>query len=174
MNFRPATIDDAHALAQLGAQTFIAAFGHLYRPKDLHAFISQVHAPAAVAQEIAGDSCRHQLAELDGELVAYCKLRHPSHYVSYSSARNPIELGQLYALPHHTGTGIGAKLMDWTLEQARGGGHDAILLSVYSENFGAQRFYQRYGFGKIADITFQVGDHYDPEFLYELKIGSSA
>ena len=53
---------------------------------------------------------------------------------------------------------------------ARERGHDAVLLSVYSENFGAQRFYQRYGFGKIADITFQVGDHFDPEFLYELKL----
>ena len=45
-----------------------------------------------------------------------------------------------------------------------------MLLSVYSENFGAQRFYQRYGFAKIADITFKVGDHYDPEYLYELKL----
>jgi ribosomal protein S18 acetylase RimI-like enzyme len=73
-------------------------------------------------------------------------------------------------LPEHTGAGIGAKLMDWALGQARAGGHDAMLLSVYSENYGAQRFYQRYGFAKIADITFQVGDHFDPEFLYELKL----
>ncbi len=173
MNFRPATIDDAFSLAQLGARTFIAAFGHLYRAEDLHAFVSQVHTPVAVAQEIAGESCRHQLAELDGELVAYCKLRHPSNYVTHSSARNPIELGQLYALPQHTGAGIGARMMDWTLEQAHSGGHDAILLSVYSENFGAQRFYQRYGFAKIADITFQVGEQHDPEFLYELRIGES-
>ena len=65
---------------------------------------------------------------------------------------------------------IGARLMDWALGVARERSHDAVLLSVYSENYGAQRFYQRYGFGKIADITFQVGDHFDPEFLYELKL----
>ena len=69
-----------------------------------------------------------------------------------------------------TGAGIGAQLMDWALGVARERGHDAVLLSVYSENFGAQRFYQRYGFGKIADITFPVGEQLDEEFLYELKL----
>lgn len=170
MILRPATLADAPALAKLGVETFVAAFGDLYTPKDLADFIAEVHNPDAVAGEIAGDSCTHRLAEVDGALVAFCKLRYPSHYTAYSDARDPIELGQLYALPGHTGTGIGAKLMDWTLEVARERAHDAILLSVYAENFGAQRFYQRYGFDKIADITFRVGEQLDPEFLYELKL----
>jgi ribosomal protein S18 acetylase RimI-like enzyme len=170
MIYRPATLADAPALAKLGAESFVAAFGHLYKPQDLEAFLAQVHSPEAVAEEIAGDECTHRLVEHEGTLVAFCKLRYPSHYASYSDAKNPLELGQLYALPGHTGSGIGGQLMDWALEQAREGGHDAVLLSVYSENFGAQRFYQRYGFGKIADITFQVGEHLDPEFLYELKL----
>ena len=170
MIYRPATLADAPALAVLGAETFVAAFGHLYTPQDLENFLAQAHEPTAVAAEIAGDSCTHRLVEHEGRLVAFCKLRYPSHYASYSDAANPLELGQLYALPGHTGHGIGAQLMDWALGVARERGHDAVLLSVYSENFGAQRFYQRYGFGKIADITFQVGDHFDPEFLYELKL----
>lgn len=170
MIYRPATLEDAPALARLGAETFVAAFGHLYKPQDLEAFLAEVHNPHAVAAEIAGDQCTHRLVEDAGALVAFCKLRYPTKFGEYSDAANPIELGQLYALPGHTGSGIGAQLMDWALEQARGGGHDAVLLSVYAENFGAQRFYQRYGFAKIADITFQVGDHLDPEFLYELKL----
>lgn len=169
MIFRPATLTDAPALAKLGADTFVAAFGHLYKPEDLAAFLAEVHNPEAVAGEIAGDECTHCLVEHEGELVAFCKLRYPTKFTDYSDAANPIELGQLYALPGFTGSGIGGKLMDWALAQARAGGHDAVLLSVYAENFGAQRFYQRYGFGKIADITFRVGDHLDPEFLYELK-----
>ena len=170
MIYRPATLADAPALARLGAETFVAAFGHLYRPQDLAAFLAEVHNPEAMGAEIAGDACTHRLVEEDGALVAFCKLRHPTKFGDYTDARDPIELGQLYALPSHTGSGIGAQLMDWALAHARQHGHDAILLSVYSENYGAQRFYQRYGFGKIADITFKVGDHYDPEYLYELKL----
>lgn len=174
MILRPATLADAPALARLGAETFVAAFGHLYTPDDLTAFLTQVHSPGAVAEEIAGKACTHRLVEESGQLVAYCKLRYPSHYASLSEGRDPIELGQLYALPGYTGRGIGAQLMNWALEQARAGNHDAVLLSVYSENFGAQRFYQRYGFRKIADITFEVGQHIDPEFLYELRLGENA
>lgn len=170
MLLRPATLADAPALARLGVDTFVAAFGHLYRPEDLAAFLAEVHDPAAVAAEIAGESCTHRLVEVDGALVAFCKLRHPTKFLKHSDARDPIELAQLYALPGYTGHGIGARLMDWSLEHARAGGHDAVLLSVYAENFGAQRFYRRHGSEKIADITFRVGEHLDPEFLYELKL----
>jgi ribosomal protein S18 acetylase RimI-like enzyme len=170
MIYRSATLDDAPALAALGAETFIAAFGHLYSEADLTAFLAAVHDPEAVAGEIAGEDCTHRLVEDNGALVAFCKLRYPTKFGAYTDAQNPIELGQLYARPSHTGSGIGAQLMDWALGHANHGGHDAILLSVYAENHGAQRFYQRYGFAKIADITFQVGDHFDPEYLYELKL----
>ncbi|MEQ5787622.1 GNAT family N-acetyltransferase [Erythrobacter sp. NFXS35] len=174
MILRPATIADAPALARLGAESFVAAFGHLYREQDLAAFLGEVHDPAAVAEEIAGDECTHCLVDDGGALVAFCKLRYPSHYAHHSAARDPIELGQLYALPGYTGAGLGARLMDWALGLARERAHESVLLSVYSENFGAQRFYHRYGFGKIADITFPVGEQLDPEFLYELRLGENA
>lgn len=170
MIYRPATLADAPALADLGAETFVAAFGDLYTPQDLANFLAEVHNAEAVAGEILGESCTHRLVEDNGALVAFCKLRYPTKFGDYTEATNPIELGQLYALPTHTGHGIGAKLMDWALDHARAGNHDAILLSVYAENFGAQRFYQRYGFAKIADITFKVGEQLDPELLYELKL----
>lgn len=170
MIYRPATLADALALAHLGAETFVAAFGELYTPQDLANFLAEVHNPEAVAGEIAGDECTHRLVEDNGQLVAFCKLRYPTKFGDYTQAKNPIELGQLYALPTHTGHGIGAQLIDWALAHAREHGHDAVLLSAYAENFGAQRFYQRHGFAKIADITFKVGDHYDPEYLYELKL----
>mgnify|MGYP002781128682 CR=1 FL=1 len=174
MILRPATIADAPALAQLGADSFVAAFGHLYSAADLAAFLGSVHAPEAVAAEIAGDECTHCLAEHESVLVAYCKLRHPSKFAHHTDASDPIELGQLYALPQHTGAGLGARLMGWALATARAGGHDAMLLSVYSDNHGAQRFYNRYGFGKIADITFAVGEQLDREYLYELRLGERA
>ncbi len=172
MILRPATLHDAPALARLGAESFTAAFGQLYRSQDLATFISEIHDPATIAAEIAGNECTHRLVEMDDALIAYCKLRYPSTHADRSTARNPIELGQLYAASGHTGAGIGTALMDWALGEARAANHDAVLLSVYAGNDGAQRFYQRYGFAKIADITFRVGAQLDPEYLYELKLGA--
>ena len=82
----------------------------------------------------------------------------------------PVALQQLYTDPARTGQGIGAALMDWALAEARALQADAVQLSVWSENVAAQRFYARYGFAKIADIDFFVGNHRDDEFLLELRL----
>ena len=170
MHLRSAQPEDAPALARLGIESFSGAFGHLYKPDDLSAFLKETHDPAKVASEIASKEFAHCLAEDEGELLAFCKLQLNSGFADYSDAQRPIALSQLYAAPASTGKGIGAALMDWALAFARKQDAGAVQLSVYAENFGAQRFYQRYGFEKIANITFKVGSHIDPEFLYELRL----
>ncbi|OYW45721.1 MAG: GNAT family N-acetyltransferase [Sphingomonadales bacterium 32-68-7] len=171
-HLRPATAADAEALARLGRDSFLASFGHLYQPDDLAAFLEQVHSVPAVAEEIADPTLTHRLASdtPGGALTGYVKLRQPTKFAEDTAAASPIELGQLYTDPARTGQGIGAALMEWAISESRARGCDAMLLSVWSENFGAQRFYQRYGFRKIADIGFWVGEQRDDEFLYELRL----
>ena len=77
-----------------------------------------------------------------------------------------MELKQLYTDPELTGHGIGASLIDWAMAEARARGADEMQLSVWSGNHGAQKFYARYGFAKVADITFLVGEQVDEEFLF--------
>ena len=172
MILRDATPDDASALATLGRDSFCAAFAHLYRPEDLDAFLQSAYSEEAVAAEIADPDIRHQLTEdaPGSDLTAFIKVRLTSPYAEHSDAKEPLCLGQLYTAPARTGEGLGAALMDWCLQFARDCGKDAVQLSVYSDNPGAQRFYQRYGFEKIADIDFWVGQQRDHEFLYELRL----
>ncbi len=172
MILRSAVPDDASAIAALGRESFCAAFAHLYRPADLAAFLEEAYSNEAVAHEIVDPRIVHRLAAdtPDGPLTGYCKLRYPSWYADHSDAADPIGLGQLYCHSSRTGEGIGAALMDWALAEARERGADAIQLSVWAENLGAQRFYARYGFHKIADIDFWVGEQRDDEFLYELRL----
>ena len=173
MILRSARPEDAPALAELGRASFCAAFAHLYRQEDLEAFLQKVHSEAAVAAEIADPTMIHRLAAdaPDGPLTGYCKLRQPSWYAEHSDARNPLALGQLYCAPARTGEGTGAALMEWALGEARARNCDAVQLSVWSENIGAQQFYRRYGFAKIADIDFWVGSQRDDEALFELRLG---
>lgn len=172
MILRPASLSDAENLAHLGRSSFCAAFEHLYRPEDLSAFLQQAYSVEAVSDEIADPAITHQLAQDDGDgpLTGFVKVKQPSGYEEHSDAANPLGLGQLYCDPARIGEGIGAALMDWALAEAKSRGCDAIQLSVWSENFGAQRFYARYGFTKIADISFWVGEQRDDEFLYELRL----
>ncbi|MEY4160007.1 MAG: hypothetical protein RLZZ136_628 [Pseudomonadota bacterium] len=163
---RAATAADIDAISKLGIDSFVAKFGYLYRPADLSDFLEEVHAPMAVAAELANPNRLYQLAERDGELLAYCKLGLTCGFPDHARGRNVIELKQLYTAPAATGLGIGAALMDWALGTAASRKCDEMQLSVWSGNDGAQRFYSRYGFAKVADITFAVGEQLDEEFLF--------
>jgi ribosomal protein S18 acetylase RimI-like enzyme len=172
VRLRPATTDDAPALAELGRDSFIAAFGHLYRPEDLTAFLAEYRTPEKFREHLADPPTLIQVAEEDGRLLAYCLIVRGEEFDERPEPRpeRPVFLSQLYCSADATGRGLGAALMEWAVGEARAWQADAVQLSVFSENFGAQRFYQRYGFAKVADIGFWVGNHRDAEFLYELAL----
>lgn len=170
VQLRPALPADVPALARLGRESFVAKFGTLYTPQDLATFLEQTHAEPAVAAELANPERRYCLAEIDGHLVGYAKLGLVCPFPKYARGSKAIEIKQFYTAPDMAGKGIGAALMDWSLRQARAESADEIQLSVWSENDGAQRFYARYGFEKVADITFRVGEQLDEEFLFSLLV----
>ena len=167
IQLRLAAPADTAALADLGRRAVTAKFAHLYKPEDFAAFLEQAHSEAKVGKELADPGMRIAVLEENGALIAFCKLVLASTLpAGYSEARTPLELKQLYTDPARIGGGLGARLMDWAMAEAAREGADEIQLTVYSENPEAQRFYHRYGFTKIADIEFWVGNHRDPEFLY--------
>lgn len=165
---RPATPADAPALAALGRHAFVTKFGHIYSAENLARFLDESHSVATVAAQIADPAMK--VAVMDGavesRLAGFCKIVRHSTLPRHTAAQSPAELKQLYTDPDLTGRGLGAQLMVWALAQAAAWGADELQLSVYAHNPDAQRFYRRFGMDKVADITFAVGDHIDPEFLF--------
>jgi ribosomal protein S18 acetylase RimI-like enzyme len=163
---RSAAACDIPALSRLGIDSFVAKFGHLYRNEDLAAYLAEAHSETSVAAELANPDRLYRLAEQDDTLVGYCKLGLSCGFAEHARGTQIIELKQLYTAPAATGRGIGAALMDWAMAEARARGADEMQLSVWSGNAGAQRFYARYGFVKVAEVDFWVGSQRDDEFLF--------
>ncbi|MFY7837482.1 MAG: GNAT family N-acetyltransferase [Novosphingobium sp.] len=166
MTLRPATAADIPALSDLGRRAFVAKFGHLYSAENLAQFLEESHSEATVAAQLSDPDMKIAVIEEGGKLASFCKIVRHSTLPQHTAATAPMELKQLYTDPDLIGRGHGARLMDWALAEARGWGADEVQLSVYAHNPEAQRFYRRYGLEKVADITFAVGDHIDPEFLF--------
>jgi GNAT superfamily N-acetyltransferase len=173
---RPATPADAEALSRLATDSFVAAFGSLYKLEDLRAFLEEYRSVERYRADLADPAKRVQLAGVDGNPAAYCLIVLGQGFDERPEPRpaRPVYLSQLYCAPGMAGHGLGAALMDWAIAEARSWGADALQLSVFSENHGAQRFYQRYGFRHVADIDFWVGGQRDDEFLYELVLSPQA
>ncbi|MDP3906502.1 GNAT family N-acetyltransferase [Novosphingobium sp.] len=163
---RAATPADIPALSRLATDSFIAKFGQLYSAENLNAFLAECLSEAAIAAELADPARIYRLAEASGRLVGYCKIGLTCGFPDHARGSNVMELKQLYTDPDATGMGIGGALMDWAMGEFAARAADEVQISVYAYNDGAHRFYRRYGFDKVADITFRVGDHIDPEFLF--------
>lgn len=170
MTLRLAHLDDAAALADLGRRAFVAKFGHLYSAENLASFLDDTHSQAKVLKELADPAMRIAVIEQDGALASFCKIIRTSTLPAHTDAVSPMELKQLYTDPDLIGRGHGARLMEWAQAQAQGWAADEMQLSVYADNPQAQAFYRRFGFEKVADIEFWVGDHCDPEFMFAKKL----
>ncbi|MBS0386264.1 MAG: GNAT family N-acetyltransferase [Proteobacteria bacterium] len=167
MTYRDARPDDAKALADFCARTFVDTFGRLYPPQDLSAFLSAKYGEAIQRKEIADPSVRYRLA-LEGDAIAgYCMMGALEMAVDDPDA---LELHRLYVDRRLKGAGVAAALMDDCLAWARAKGAKALYLSVWEENHRAQAFYKRYGFEHVGEHKFMVGETADRDFIWRLAL----
>ena len=162
---RRAVPADAPALAELGAQTFIETFGHLYALEDLQTFLDESHSEHAYARTLADPAYALWIAERDGVAIGYaqagpCGLPHPDVQPGDG------ELKRLYLRASEQNGGVGGQLFAEALRWLERDGPRTLWISVWSENFGAQRFYARHGFEFVAEYEFPVGNQRDREFMY--------
>jgi len=155
---------DTPAVAAIGRATFATAFGHLYWPADLEAFLDEAHNLERTARDLADPRCALWLAEADGEAVGYvlagpCDLPHPE--VSPECG----ELKRIYVTSDAQGGGLGSRLMITALEWLERDGPRRLWIGVWSGNEGARRLYERLGFEKVGEYYFQVGRARDREFI---------
>ena len=167
LDYRMADSSDAKALAELGANTFIDTFGHLYQPDDLQAFL-QNHSPENWHKELNDSAFEICVAEQDGQLVGYVKLGPP--HLPFEPRGEAAELRQLYVLEEMKGQGVAQALMEWVIDRARAQRADYLYLSVFTENHRARRFYEKYGFEPEGTYSFMVGNHADEDIVMRLKL----
>jgi ribosomal protein S18 acetylase RimI-like enzyme len=162
---RRASFADAAALARITEQTFTETFGHLYPPEDLAEYVSG---------NCTEESCGNLLddPEIGAWLIGVDRAS-PVGYATAGPCKLPIEnhepnageVRQLYVLATHQNQRIGAKLLDVALSWLDEQRFSPLYIGVWSENLGAQRFYGRYGFRKVAEYGFPVGKTVDHEFI---------
>ncbi len=154
----------AAALSALGGETFVQAFGDLYAEHDLQKFLREEHNVDAYQRLLDDPAFAVWVAfTADDEAIGYL-VAGPCHLSVDDMPPNSGELKRFYVLSQFQGAGLGARLMPEALAWLDDN-FDHVFLSVYRENIAAQRFYARYGFEKVQEYFFMVGDHADPEFI---------
>lgn len=161
---RRAVAADAEALSRIGAETFRETFAHLYPPEDLAAFLEAAYDLDKTRRDLADPKKALWIVEQDGEVVGHalagpCDLPHPE--VTDACG----ELKRIYVLKRLQGSGTGTRLMHEVLGWLEKDGPRRLWIGVWSENFGAQKLYERHGFSKVGEYEFPVGRVRDREFI---------
>ena len=155
---RPATPEDAEAVARVHVETWRAAYAHALSLEGL--------AGLSVTQR--AELHRRSppvVAEVDGEIVGF---------VSVGPATDPDTDGELYAiyvLPDQWGSGVGRALMQAGERRLRELGYQHAILWVLEDNPRARRFYEAAGW--TLDGTrrpIEIFGQPVPEIRYEKSL----
>ena len=163
VQIRRAGLEDAAALAEVGRDTFVETFAHLYPPADLAEFLAASYSSPTFATYLQTPGHSLWLAERDGLAIGYvqagpCALPHPE----VTSACG--ELKRLYVRQGVQGSGLGTTLLNTALDWLAAPGR-RLWIGVWSQNHGAQRLYARHGFERVGAYQFPVGGTLDDEFI---------
>lgn len=161
------TLEDVPRLRQLMQATFTETFGHLYPESDLATYLDTAYSSDAVTAELSDprNFWRMVLNE-DGRPAAYLECV-PGHLPHRECTPDHGEIKRIYVRRSHQGRGLGHQLMQIALKHLADRYADAPQwVGVWSENLRAQQLYQAYGFHKVAEYTFPVGDTEDRDFIF--------
>ncbi len=174
VRLRRATLDDAPALALVGAATFLEAFTWMLPGADIIAHCSKNHTAEAYRAALAQPYTRITLAvtAASGAPVGYAMLCEPD-LPSFDIQPGDIELKRIYLLSRFRSRraapvldtagqpipdlSAGQALMNAAIADAQSMGCHRLLLGTNADNQRAIGFYHRNNFADAGRRTFQVG-----------------
>lgn len=173
VTLRPATPEDAEALALVGAATFLEAFTWMLPGPDILAHCTNNHTAEAYRHYLAHRDTRITLAVSvpGGAAVGYAMVTAPD-LPSFSVQPGDLELKRIYLLSRFrsrdtpvldeagqpiTGLRTAQALMNAAIRDAASLAAKRLLLGTHENNRRAIAFYRRNGFTEAGTRTFQVG-----------------
>ena len=164
---RPATPEDAHALAELlnmagdGMPEYL--WEGMAEPGQTAWDVGRFRASNKEKGFYHNATVREEDGRVVAALIGYPLARDPEpvDFVSMPAMFVPLQqleglvpgtwyVNVLATYPEHRGKGYGQALLDVATDKARDTGRTGLSLIVSDINTGARRLYQRYGFNEIA------------------------
>lgn len=157
---------DAALIADISRQTFYETFAADNTPENMEKFMNEQFTRDKLMAELYDPQSFFLLAEVDGEVAGYVRLRESPNPAGLGTAP-AIEIARIYALNRVIGRGVGSALMEHCIEVARKLGKTYTWLGVWEHNQRAIAFYSKWGFKKFGEHLFALGD--DPQTDWLMK-----
>jgi len=96
----------------------------------------------------------------------------PVGYISYGPyGKDSVKLHKCYLMAPYQGRGIGSKMLQVAITQAKESGASALRLNVNKKNERAIKAYLRNGFETVENVKVDIGNgFFMDDFVMEIKI----
>lgn len=158
LQIRPLAEDEIRLVIALSYTIWPVAYAGILTPAEIDNLLLRIYSPENLAQEKA-QGHRFWLAERAGT---------PLGFASGYREGGTIWLKKLYVLPHCQGQGVGRALINAVTRAFAPA--DDLKLFVNNRNLAAQRFYERNGFTRVAEVPVHMGDFDFVDFVYAKPI----
>lgn len=156
LEIRKVRPDELIELQELGARTFLEAFGSQNTKADIDHYISHAFDLEKVKKELENKASYFYFGLIDGKKIAYLKLNEGDAQTEDQLAK-AMEIERIYVLSNYQGNNIGERLIQKAVDIAIEINKNWIWLGVWEKNVAAIRFYQRHGFQIFAQHQFMLG-----------------
>lgn len=170
MNLRRATINDSRALAVVGSATFLETFANDHPGDALIAFTETNHSADYYRALLNEPATTAWIVEHDvGAPIGYAIV--VSSSLPGSDPVTDAELKRIYLLSKWQGAGFGRKLIEAAETEAVARGAKRLVLSVYTKNEKAIRFYGARGYETIGRAMFPGFSDAYSDFVMAKSLG---
>ncbi|WP_205511173.1 GNAT family N-acetyltransferase [Longitalea arenae] len=167
IQIREATIADASLIADLSRKTFYDSFAADNTRENMDKFMNETFTRERLIEEVGAAGNIFLLAEQNGEVVGYARLRETANPLAAGEA---IEIARIYAVQNSIGKGVGSALMHRCIDVAKQKQVPVIWLGVWEHNQKAIAFYTKWGFERFSEHVFMVGDDAQTDWLMKKSL----
>ncbi|EXJ93454.1 hypothetical protein A1O1_01846 [Capronia coronata CBS 617.96] len=158
-SIRAATVQDAPAIAELGATVFSTTFGFSIPTPDLNTYLDEAYSASAIEKGILAPSTHIIVAcaNTDNRVIGFAQLTEGTSEPCIADLERVVELQRLYIYADFQGAGVGRTLTREVEKMARDRRYRIMWLGVWEGNFKAQRVYEAMGYSRVGEREFKMG-----------------
>mgnify|MGYP003408287133 FL=1 len=160
---RKANLNDAKALAELGAKTFYDTYHKENTTEDMRDYITKYFTINVLQTELQDKNTMFFVAETNQELIGYIKLYRTGN--SYIPNVKAMEVSRFYVDKQFQGHKLGAKLMLEAEKYAMECGCEVMWLGVWQKNITSIIIYEKLGYNKVGTTTFTLGNDIQDDYI---------
>jgi len=149
---------DEEVLALTGQATFLETFAGILDGQNILAHCVSTHSVECYRSWLADDSYKLWLVEISpGNAPIGYMVVSPAQLLAADCASRDLELKRIYIFSRFQGSGLGRRLLQEAIAEARARKVERLLLGVYEHNDAAIGFYTHMGFRKVGTRKFNMG-----------------